>query len=202
MSPNDIALIVVEDDAIVRFWLREALEVSNYRIAGEAASAAEAVELIDRRQADLLIVDHHLPDRLGTELIRELRREGKRLPIVLMTASAEQGLNEIAREAGAQASVVKSSSPERLIEVLDAVSAGGGLFDASHPRRPETEAPLAPREREVIGLAAEGLTNREMAARLGISGETVKTLLERSYVKLGARRRADAVLEARRRGIV
>jgi DNA-binding NarL/FixJ family response regulator len=202
MSPNYTAVIVIEDDAIVRSWVREALRDSAFRIAGEAGSAAEADELIERRQADLLLLDQHLPDKLGTEFVRDLRRRGDRIPVVLMTASAEQGLNELAREAGAQASVVKSSDPERLVELLDAVSSGGSVFDTSHPRRPETEAPLAPREREVIALAAQGLTNKEVAARLGISGETVKTLLERAYTKLGARRRADAVMEAQRRGIV
>lgn len=202
MSPNFTAVIVIEDDAIVRSWVRETLRESAYRIAGEAGSATEALELMGRRHADLLLVDQHLPDQLGTELVRDLRRLGNRTPVVLMTASAEQGLNELAREAGAQASVVKSSDAGRLIEVLDAVSSGGDLFDASHPRRPEAEAPLAPREREVIRLAAQGLTNKEVAGRLGISDETVKTLLERAYAKLGARRRAEAVLEARRRGIL
>lgn len=202
MSPKFTAVIVIEDDAIVRSWVREALRESAYRIAGEAGSVTEAIELIERRHADLLLVDQHLPDQLGTELVRDLRRRGDRIPVVLMTASAEQGLNELAREAGAQASVVKSSEAQQLVEVLDAVRAGGGLFDPSHPRRPEAEAALAPREREVIGLVAHGLTNKEVAGELGISDETVKTLLERAYTKLGARRRAEAVLEARRRGIV
>jgi DNA-binding NarL/FixJ family response regulator len=201
MSPS-VSVIVIEDDAIVRSWVREALRESAYRIAGEAETAIEAAELVGRRHADLLLVDQHLPDQLGTEFVRDLRRRGDGIPVVLMTASAEQGLNEVAREAGAQASVVKSSEVERLIEVLDAVSSGGVLFDAAHPRRPDDEAPLAPREREAIGLAAQGLTNKEIAIGLGISAETVKTLLERAFVKLGAHRRAEAVLEARRRGIV
>lgn len=193
---------MIEDDAIVRSWVRAALRGSSYRIAGEAGTAAEALELVANRHADLLLVDQHLPDQLGTEFVRDLRRCGNMVPVVLMTANAERGLNELAREAGADASVVKSSDAAHLVEALDAVSSGTDLFDAAHPRRPETEAPLAPREREVIGLAALGLTNREIAARLGISGETVKTLLERAYAKLGAHRRAEAVLEARRRGIV
>ncbi len=155
-----------------------------------------------RRRCDVLLVDQHLPDRLGTELVRGLRRQGVALPAVLMTASAEQGLNETAREAGAQASVVKSSDPERLIEVIREVLAGNGIFDVAHPRRPDGQATLAPREQQALALVAAGKTNREAAAQLGISDETVKTLLERAYVKLGAHRRAEAVLEARRRGLV
>lgn len=201
-SAESLAVIVVEDDSIVRSWVRTGLRGSGLRVAGEARSAAEAEELVIRRRCDVLLVDQHLPDRLGTELVRRLRAQGVELPVVLMTASAEQGLNETAREAGVQASVVKSSDPARLIEVIRGAVGGDGVFDVAHPRRPDGQARLAPREQEVLALVASGRTNREAAAKLGISEETVKTLLERGYAKLGVRRRAEAVLEARRRGLV
>lgn len=201
-SAEDIAVLVVEDDSIVRSWVRQCLHDSELRVAGEARSAQEADELVGRRRCDVLLVDQHLPDRLGTDLVRSLRRRGVDLPVVLMTASAEQGLNETAREAGAQASVVKSSDPQRLIEVIRGALAGESIFDIAHPRRPEGQATLAPREQQALALVATGRTNREAAAQLGISDETVKTLLERAYKKLGVRRRAEAVLEARRRGLV
>jgi DNA-binding NarL/FixJ family response regulator len=201
-SAENIAVLVVEDDSIVRSWVRLSLRGTELRVAGEAGSAQEAEELVGRRHCDVLLVDQHLPDRLGTELVRRLRRTGVELPVVLMTASAEEGLNETAREAGVQASVVKSSDPERLIEVIRSVLAGEGVFDVAHPRRPKGQATLAPREQETLALIAAGRTNREAAAQLGISDETVKTLLERAYAKLGVRRRAEAVLEARRRGLV
>ncbi len=201
-SAENIAVLVVEDDSIVRSWVRLSLRGSELRVAGEAGCAEEAEDLVGRRHCDVLLVDQHLPDRLGTELIRRLRRSGVEQPVVLMTACAEQGLNETAREAGAQASVVKSSDPELLIEVIRAALAGNGVFDAAHPRRPRGQATLTPREQEALALIAAGRTNREAAAQLGISGETVKTLLERAYVKLGVRRRAEAALEARRRGLV
>lgn len=202
MPSAHTAVLVVEDDAIVRSWVREALRAGTYRIAGEASTAAEAEELIRRRHYDVLLVDQFLPDKLGTELVRAVRRSGDERPAVLMTARPHPGLNETAREAGAQASLVKSSNIDRFVEVLDSVLDGRGIFDAGHPRRPEGEAPLAPRECEVLALVAAGRTNRQVAADLGISGETVKTLLERAYTKLGVHRRAEAVLEARRRGVV
>ncbi len=201
-SAEEIAVLVIEDDSIVRSWVRLCFRDSEMRVAGEARSAKEAEELVVRRRCDVLLVDQHLPDRLGTELVRSLRKQGVVLPAVLMTASAEQGLNETAREAGAQASVVKSSDPVRLIEVIREVLSGNGIFDVAHPRRPDGQATLAPREQQALALVAAGKTNREAAAQLGISDETVKTLLERAYVKLGAHRRAEAVLEARRRGLV
>ena len=202
-SEQQISVLVVDDDAIVRDWVRQALTGTEFRIAGEAGTSAEALELLRRRRADVLLTDHWLPDdQLGTELVREFRREGVKLPVVLMTAHPERGLNESAREVGIQASIVKSSDPNGLVSALRSVIEGRGFFDPQHPKRKEGEAPLAPRERDVIKLVAEGMTNRQVAASLGIGEETVKTLLERAYTKLGANRRADAVLEARRRGVV
>lgn len=203
MSEQQISVLVVDDDAIVRDWVRQALDHTEFRIAGEAGTSAEALELLRRRRADVLLTDHWLPDdQLGTELVRAFRREGVKLPVVLMTAHPERGLNEAAREVGIQASIVKSSDPSGLVSALRSVLEGRGFFDPQHPKRKEGEAPLAPRERDVIKLVAEGMTNRQVAASLGIGEETVKTLLERAYTKLGANRRADAVLEARRRGFV
>ncbi len=202
MPSENTAVLLVEDDAIVRSWVRRALEGTEFRLAGEATTAGDALELLERRRCDVVLVDHHLPDLLGTELARELRRAGATAPLVLMTASPQEGLNEAAQEAGFRSSVVKSSDPLRLLDVLRATVRGESVLDATHPRRPDGAAPLAPREREVLALVAKGKTNKEVAAELGISDETVKTLLERTYVKLGARRRADAVLEARRRGLL
>lgn len=203
MSEQQISVLVVDDDAIVRDWVRQALDDTEFRIAGEAATTVDALELLQRRRADVLLTDHWLPDdQLGTELVRMFRREGVKLPVVLMTAHPERGLNEAAREVGIQASIVKSSDPCSLVSALRSALDGRGFFDPKHPKRKEGEAPLAPRERDVIKLIAEGMTNRQVAASLGIGEETVKTLLERAYTKLGANRRADAVLEARRRGFV
>lgn len=196
------AILVVEDDSIVRAWLRTAFQNTEFRVAGEASTTAEALEMVRRRHADVLLVDHKLDNELGTDLVRALRREGQMAPAVLMTADPMRGLNETAREAGIQGSIVKTGDPEQLLSVLRVVLQGRGHFDPLHPRRREGEAALAPRERDVIRLVAEGKTNRETAAALGIGEETVKTMLERAYTKLGAHRRADAVLEARRRGIV
>ena len=197
-----VAVLLVEDDAIVRAWLRESLRETEFRVAGEASTVADAHRIALRRRVDVLVIDQHLPDALGTDLARQLRAEGIAAPMVLMTASSSRGLNEMAREAGIQASVVKSSDRDELLGVLRATLHGQSVFDAAHPRRQEGEAPLAPREREIVKLVSEGLTNRQIAARLGIGDETVKTYLERAYTKLGVRRRAEAVAAAKTRGIL
>jgi DNA-binding NarL/FixJ family response regulator len=196
------ALLLIEDDEIVRAWVRLALRGSEWSIAAEASNAEAASALLDRRHCDLMLVDQHLPGESGSNLVRRLRRDGVVIPAVLMTASAEEGLNETARESGLQACVVKQSNPDVFLDVLRQVRAGETVFDVAHPRRPAGAAQLSLRERQAIALVAQGFTNKEAAQQLGISDETVKTLLERSYRKLGVRRRAEAVAEAQKRGLL
>jgi DNA-binding NarL/FixJ family response regulator len=197
-----VTVLVVEDDAIVRSWLRLALAGSEFELAGEASTGTEALELVERRRPALLLVDYRLPDGVGTELVRRLRRAGVGALVVLATANVERGLNESAREAGAQATIRKTGDRETLLDVLRRVVAGETVFDSRHPSRPPGGGPLTPREREVLAVAAAGATNRAIAAELGIGRETVKTLLERAYVKLGVANRTEAVSEAMRRGLL
>jgi DNA-binding NarL/FixJ family response regulator len=202
MSAQEVGILIVEDDSMVRGWVRLALEGSEFRIIGEAASADEAVSLLTRRVADVLLVDYRLPDGRGTELIRRLRRTGVTTPAVVMTASAEPGFNEAVREAGAQGTVLKTGSVDELATALRDVVDRGIAFDQRHPRRPAGEAALSPREREVLRLVAAGRTNTQIAEDLGVGAETVKTLVARVFAKLGVRRRAEAVSAAHDRGLL
>lgn len=198
----EVAVLLVEDDAIVRAWVRLALAESEFRIAGEASTAEEALELAGRRAPALLLVDHNLPDGTGTELVRTLRERGSLVPAVLMTAGATGGLNEAAREAGVQGTVVKSGRGDELLRALRTVLEGRSTFDPRHPKRTPAQSPLTPRERDVLRLVAAGGTNAEVAAQLGLGDETVKTLLGRIFLKLGVRRRAEAVAVAHRAGLL
>jgi DNA-binding NarL/FixJ family response regulator len=201
-ADDEVSLLVVEDDAMVRDWLRLALEGSVFRLVGVAHTGAEALDLVDRRRPALLLVDQRLPDVVGTELVRELRRLNVQIPAVLMTANAEEGFNEAARDAGAQGTVLKTGRAEELLSSLGTVVAGRLSFDARHPKRAPGRGALSPREREILRLVAAGSTNRDIAERLSIGEETVKTLLSRTFAKLGVRRRAEAVSEAHRRGLL
>jgi len=202
MSDFAIDVLLVEDDSMVRSWVQLALEESEFRVAGEASSAQEAIEVLERRDPLLLLVDYRLPDRVGTELVRDLRLRGVRIPAILMTANRERGFNEAARDAGAQGTVLKSGRAQELLAALRAALRGESSFDLRHPRRSREEAALSPREREVLRLVAEGATNREIAAALKVGDETVKTLLARTFLKLGVRRRAEAVSVAHGRGLL
>jgi DNA-binding NarL/FixJ family response regulator len=202
LSSQEVGVLVVEDDAMVRGWVRLSLRNSEFRLAGEASDAAGALDLWGRRVPGVLLIDYRLPDMRGTELVRELRRQGLSAPAVLMTANNEQGINEAAREAGAQGTVLKTGEAEELLLALRLVLDGADSFDGRHPRRPAGHGALSPRERQVLELVAAGATNREIAASLGLGGETVKTLLARTFAKLGVRRRAEAVAAAHARGLL
>ena len=198
----DRTILLVEDDEMVRSWVRLALERSEFRLVGEAATAADAYDLVERRRPALLLVDQRLPDGTGTELIRGLRQRGTAVAALVMTANRAVGFNELVRDVGAQGSVLKSGSVAELLEALRAVSAGGRVVDARHPPRAAGRVALSPREREVLRLVARGLTNRQIAEELNVGAETVKTLVARSFAKLGVRRRAEAVSAAHERGLL
>lgn len=202
MNEEPLSVLVVEDDAMVRGWIELALGGLDFRIVAIAHTAAEATELVTRRRPDLMLIDYRLPDRVGTELVRDLRREGVATPAVLMTANAETGFNEAARDAGAQGSVLKTGKIDELVEALRRVAAGHQAFDLRHPRRPPGRGALSQREREVLRLVANGATNREIAATLEVGEETIKTLLARIFAKLGVKRRAEAVSEAHSKGLL
>ena len=198
----DLPVCLIDDDAMARSWLRLSLRDSEFRVATEAATAAEALELLETRRPVLLVIDHRLPDADGTELVRELRRRGVTAPAVLTATGSEPGLNEAARDAGAQGTLLKTGSPAELLEALRSVQTGEEAFDPRHPTRHPVCSKLTRREREVLALVAVGATNGEIASLLGIGIETVKTLLRRTFAKLGVHRRVQAVWAARELGIV
>src|SRR5437867_3921181 len=105
---------------MARSWVELALSGSEFRIAGNAETGAAAEELFERRRPDLLLMDYRLPDRVSTEVTRRLRRAGVTAPIVLMTANPERGFNELAKEAGAQGTVLKTGRQAELLEALRA----------------------------------------------------------------------------------
>jgi DNA-binding NarL/FixJ family response regulator len=202
-----VSVLVVDDDAVVRAWVRLSLEGTEFYVGGEAATADEAFSLVDRRRPKVLLIDLRLGGQgstSGIELVRELRLGGEPAVAVVMTARPEPGLNELSRSAGAQGTVLKRGRADDLIEVLRTVVGGGSTFDPEHPQAVADEGvtPLSPREREVLSLVAAGATNSEIASDLGIGEETVKTLLARAYSKLGVRRRAEAVAAAHDRGLL
>jgi DNA-binding NarL/FixJ family response regulator len=90
--PGEIDAVVIDDDAIVREWIKQSLEGTEFRLAGEAATAEAGREMLERRRPALLIVDYKLPDQRATDFVRALRREGVSVPVLVITAGPEPGL--------------------------------------------------------------------------------------------------------------
>ena len=197
-----ISVLLAEDDALVRSWVRLCLRRTGFRVAAEAASGAEAVELAGRRAVDVLLVGYRLPDRPGTEVVSELRRSGSEAPALLMATETQRNLDDGIEDASEYGPVVTKGNTDELLKALE------NLRHTIHGRpprqagRPAARTALSPRERQVLTLVAAGRTNREISEILGVGEETVKTLLGRTFVKLGARRRAEAVAAAYANGLL
>jgi DNA-binding NarL/FixJ family response regulator len=200
-KPRRASVMVVDDDAIVRSWLKDQLAGTDFQIVAEAGSPAEAYRLLETVRPQIMLVDQRLPGGPGTEAVRRMRANGLLgdTRVLMLTAVAHSGFNDLARRCGAQGTLLKASDPESLLTALRTIRAGRTWFD---PRHPAGTVTLSPRERDVLTHLSRGVTNREIAEALGVGSQTVKTLVSRIYTKLGVHRRAEAVTEAIRLGLL
>jgi two-component system response regulator DevR len=210
-SPPPMRVMLVDDHALVRSAVRQALTAPDITVVGEASTADEALLLAPQLHPDLLLLDINLPGSDGLRLLREL---GPRLPetrIVMLTVSAsKRDLLEAMRN-GAAGYLTKDLGPEALQRAVRGIRAGDLPMSramaaevvrslAGDRRRPgpgtaaaaDPFAELSDREQEVLRHLGDGLTDREIATRLGISPRTVETHVGSILHKLGVRNRAQA----------
>lgn len=204
-----IRVAIVDDHPLVRSAIRHAVTAPDVVVAGEAANAEEALELLPGLRADVALVDINLPGATGLELVREL---SPRLPdtrfVMLTVSTSERDILE-ALDHGAVGYLTKDLAPEALMRAVRGAHAG----DLTMPRRmagrivkrlversrrngvpllEEGLDALSAREREVLRLIAEDLTDREVAVALTLSPRTVETHVSNVLRKLGARNRTEA----------
>lgn len=205
---NAIEVIVVDDHLSVRKAVELLLAREGFRVAGVAGTVDEARALLERRRHDVALIDVQLGGERSTDLVAEILRRDPDAAIVLYTGltGEDDGLREAA-SVGARGFVLKASPPARLVEALERVAGGGSFVDPelAHALAGDAELSrldrLSPREREVLGLLAEGLTGEAIARRLYLSPETVRTHVRNATAKLGAKTRVQAVaLAVRGRG--
>jgi DNA-binding NarL/FixJ family response regulator len=207
-------VLIADDHQLLRQALRRAMEDAGLVVLGEAADGAEAVQLVDELRPELVIMDVTMPVLGGIEATRRLHAAHPGLPIVVLTMHDEEALREEALRAGASAFLTKDSSMQEVVATAIATAAGEALsaelassilseLTAPSATVARTEpSPLTPREEEILQLIADGYSTSEVAARLFISGKTVKNHLASVYDKLDARDRTQAVLSAVRIGII
>jgi DNA-binding NarL/FixJ family response regulator len=214
-----IRVLLADDQALVRAGFRALLDgQDDIEVVGEAADGEAAVSLAGELRPDIVLMDVRMPVMDGLAATRAIATDDRLRDIrvvILTTFEVDEYVFESIR-AGASGFLVKDTEPAELIQAVRVVARGDALLSPSVTRRLIEEfaasgmeprpapdlAALTDREREVMALAARGLSNDEIAARLVVSPATAKTHVSRAMVKLGARDRAQLVVFAYESGLV
>jgi DNA-binding NarL/FixJ family response regulator len=213
-----IRVLVADDDDLMRAGLRAVLSSDpEIDVVAEAADGAEAVEQARRRDPDVVLMDVRMPGVDGIEGTRALTRALPRARVLILTTFEDDDYLFGALDAGASGFLLKRTEPEKLIAAIHTIAAGDALLSPAVTRRvidrvassPGADAAagrrlraLTPRERDVLELAARGLTNGEIAGTLVVEESTVKTHVKRILAKLELRDRVQAVILAYEAGLV
>ncbi|MGV9616009.1 response regulator [Nocardia xishanensis] len=205
-----IKVFLVDDHEIVRRGLTDLLESDpELAVIGEAGDVAQAMPGIRAARPDVAVLDVRLPDGNGIELCRDLLAEFDGLRCLILTSYTDEHAMLDAILAGASGYVVKNIKGMELAEAIKAVGAGRSLLDnraatalkARLRNSVEADGPLAgltEQERKLLALLGEGLTNRQIAARMFLAEKTVKNYVSRLLAKLGMERRTQAAVLATR----
>lgn len=216
-------VLIVDDHPLFRRGIRWTLDSTpDIEVLGEAASMEEAVAFIERIFPDVVLVDINLKGENGLEVARTIKRQNPRVRIIVMSVfeDDEQLFNAI--KVGASAYTVKSLDPELLVDIIRQVATGSYLINDTVMSRPHVAArvlnqfrelttnsedtgshlfaPLTSREIEILDCIARGMSNKEIAAQLSISGQTVKNHITSILSKLQVNDRTMAVIFAIQRG--
>ena len=203
---REIRLLVVDDHEVVRQGLVALLaRRPNLHVVAEAGTVVEAVEAARRSQPDLVVMDVRLPDGSGIEACREIREERPETRVVMLTSYPDEDAVLSAIVAGASGYLLKQVRARDLIAAIETVAAGASLLDPAVTGRvlervrriatgdqPDELAQLTAQERKILGLVAEGKTNKEIAAEVFLSDKTVKNYVSSILAKLHLERRAQA----------
>ena len=203
-----IRVLVVDDHEVVREGLSAVLSADErFEVVGAVGTAAAAIREVRRSRPQAALVDLRLPDMRGTELCEELRVAHPPIALVMLSSYVSEDTLRDAMQAGVRAYVTKGASlSEVRTALLGAVDGGpearivGQLHDLV-TRRADAEQ-LTPQQERVLQLCAEGLTYREIGARLYISESTVRFHMQKLKDKLGARTKAELIMRAIRAGVM
>jgi len=201
-----IRVFLVDDHEIVRHGIAQLIDAeADLTVVGEAGSFREAGRRIEATLPDVAVLDVRLPDGSGIDLCRDIRSAHPDVACLILTAYDDDDALRSAVLAGASGYVLKDIRSRALIDSVRRVAAGGTIQSAAVMRHAATalqpdahdEAPgpaLSLRESQVLGLIAEGLTNREIGTRLGLAEKTVKNYVSGLLAKLGMERRTQAAV--------
>ena len=210
--------MLVEDHASFRQTLAFVFDQeSEFEVVAQAGSLAEARQVMDGLEVDLGVMDLSLPDGEGIELIKDLREANPHFAALVLTASLDRAEHARAAESGAAGILHKAAGVDEIMDATRRLGEGETLLSqeeliallrlAGQSREEEREArasieQITPREKEVLQALGEGLSNKEIAARLHVSVDTERTHMMNILNKLGVHSRLQALLFAARHGLV
>ena len=211
-----IKVLIADDHSLVRQGLRRYLEMAgDIQVVGEASNGREALGIMENGvgEPDIILLDIRMPEMDGLEAARRLKQLHPDVGVIMLTAYDDRQLVVEAVRAGARGYVLKARDAEHLVQTVRLVASGNMVIDpqlvvalaeelSAVKERDRKAESLTTREVEILQLLAFGHTNRDIADRLFISPDTVKTHLEHIYEKLGASDRTAAVAEALRRRLI
>lgn len=200
-----IKVLLVDDHAVVRMGLKYALSLfKDIELAGELSDGERAAELMKSSGADVALLDIRMPGKNGLAALGEMLAADPSAKVVMLTTSSMEEDVYAALNAGAKGYVLKDRNPENIVKAVRTVAEGGTFIpdDIKAIYKARSEEPeLTPTEREAVGLLVQGLSNKAIAEKVGISEDGVKVRLKHAYEKLGVNDRAGAISVAIRRGI-
>lgn len=209
-----LRVLLADDHEVVRLGLKALLaDYPEFEVVGEAENGYQAVRLALETRPDVIVMDVRMPGMSGIEACREIRRQHPGIRVLMLTSYAEDELLIEALRAGACGYVLKRVGSTYLVEALRAVARGETPIDPSltayllsggtrrHNEELDKVEALTEREREILAHIAQGETNREIAAYLGLSEKTVRNYVSLLLQKLGLSNRAEAAAFAVRHGI-
>ncbi len=204
--PQEITCLIADDHEVVREGLRLSLSrAPHVRVVGEASDGQSAIALAERRRPNVVIMDVRMPGMDGLEATKVLSEKVPSTSVLIFTAYGERSLLGRGLESGAKGYILKEAPHQTLLRAIERVANGEGYVDpALMPAflTKDREDMLTGREREILQLLADGMSNADVAARLFISQETVKSHVRHILAKLEADTRTHAVAIALREAII